>query len=106
PLFLPLALLLSVWVRPSAVSHGVRWWISWRERQEGFIVDIDKIDAPFLRPIAIRQLRLRNARDDTIRIDFTITDATFDLNFKHILLHRRGRAIANLSIRELQAECG
>src|SRR5207302_10984226 len=104
-LFLLLAALLAFWFTPFAVSHGVRWWISWRARQEGFIVDIDKIDAPFLRPIAIRQLRLRNARDDTIRIDFTITDATFDLNFKHILLHRRGRAIGNLSIRELQGEC-
>src|SRR3977135_2130450 len=103
-LFLLLVLLLSVWVTPFALSHGVRWWISWRARQEGFIVDIDKIDAPLLRPVAIRQLRLRNARDDTLRIDFTITDATFDLNFKHILLHRRGRAIRNLSIRELHGE--
>jgi len=99
-----LALLLSVWVTPFAVSHGVRWWISWRARQEGFIVNIDKIDAPFLGPVAIRQLRLRNARDDTIRIDFKITDATFDLDFKHILLHRRGRAIRNLSSRELHGE--
>jgi hypothetical protein len=31
-------------------------------------------------------------------------DAVFDLNFKHILLHRRGRAIRNLSIRELHGE--
>ena len=87
-LFVLLALLLSVWLTPFAVSHGVRWWIWWRARQEGFIVNIDKIDAPFLRPVAIRQLRLRNAHDDTFRIDLTITDATFDLNFKHILLHR------------------
>src|SRR4029077_2338243 len=103
-LFLLLALLLSVWLTPFAVSHGVRWWISWRARQEGFVVNIDKIDAPFLRPVAIRQLRLRNAHDNTFRIDLTITDATFDLNFKHILLHGRGRAIHNLSIRELHGE--
>ena len=68
------------------------------------MVKIDKIDAPFLRPVAIRQLRLRNARDDVLRIDLTITDATFELNFKHILLHTRGRAIRNLSIRELHGE--
>src|SRR2546430_240642 len=103
-LFLLLAALLALWFTPFAVSHGVRWWIWWRARQEGFIVNIDKIDAPFLRPVAIRQLRLKNAHDDTLRIDLTITDATFDLNFKHILLHRRGRAIRNLSIRELHGE--
>src|SRR6266853_5909505 len=103
-LFLLLAALLALWFTPFAVSHGVRWWIWWRARQEGFIVNIDKIDAPFLRPVAIRQLRLKNAHADTLRIDLTITDATFDLNFKHILLHRQGRAIRNLSIRELHGE--
>ncbi len=103
-LFLLLAALLALWFTPSAVSHGVRWWIWWRARQEGFTVNIDKIDAPFLRPVEIRQLRLRNAHDDSLRVDLTIMDAVFDLNFKHILLHRRGRAIRNLSIRELHGE--
>jgi hypothetical protein len=103
-LFLLLAALLALWFTPFAVSHGVRWWIWWRARQEGFIVNIEKIDAPFLRPVAIRQLRLRNAHDGTLRIDLTITDATFDLSFQHILLHRRGRAIRNLSIEGLHGE--
>jgi hypothetical protein len=103
-LFLLLAALLAVWFTPFTVSHGVRWWIWWRARQEGFTVNIDKIDAPFLRPVAVHQLRLRNAHDDTLRVDLTITDAVFDLDFKHILLHRRGRAIRNLSIRELHGE--
>jgi hypothetical protein len=102
-LLLPTAL-LAVWLTPFTVSHGVRWWILWRARQEGFTVNIDKIDAPFLRPVAIHQLRLKNAHDDTLRVDLTITDATFDLDFKHILFHSRGRAIRNLSIRELRGE--
>jgi hypothetical protein len=103
-LLLLLAALLAIWFTPFAVSHGVRWWICWRARQEGFVVNIDKIDAPFLRPVVITQLRLRNAHDGTLRVNLTITDAMFDLNFKHILLHRRGRAIRNLSIRELHGE--
>ena len=103
-LFILLAALLAVWFMPFAVSHGVRWWVWWRARQEGFTVNIDKIDAPFLRPVVIRQLRLRNTQDDALRVDLTVTDAMFDLNFKHILLHGRGRAIRNLSIRELHGE--
>jgi hypothetical protein len=103
-LFLLVAALVALWFTPFAVSHGVRWWIWWRARQEGFTVNIDKIDAPFLRPVAIQQLRLTNAHDDTLRIDLTITEATFDLDFKHILLHRRGRSIRKLSIRELHGE--
>jgi hypothetical protein len=103
-LLICLAALLTVWFTPFAVSHGVRWWIWWRARQEGFTIHIDKIEAPFLRPVAIRQLRMKNTHDDTFRVDLTITDAVFDLNFKHILLHRRGRAVRNLSIRELRGE--
>ena len=99
-----LALLLGIWITPFAVSHGVRWWIWWRARQEGFTVKVDKIDAPFLRPVVIHQLSLRNAHDDALRVEVAITDVLFELDFKHILLHRQGRAIRNLSIRELRAE--
>src|SRR5215471_15440297 len=103
-LFLLIAVSLAVWFAPSAVSHGIRWWIWWRARQEGFTVNIDKIDAPFLRPVVIHQLHLTTAHDDSLHIDLTVTDATFALNFKHILLHRAGRAIRDLSIRELHGE--
>jgi hypothetical protein len=102
--FVLLAALLAIWLTPFAVSHGIRLWLTWRARQEGFIVNIDKVNAPFLRPVVIRNLRLKNARDDVLRVDLAVTDATFDLNLKHILLHRRGRAIRNLSIRELRGE--
>src|SRR5437899_13078029 len=99
-LFLLLAALLALWFTPFAVSHGVRWWIWWRARQEGFIVNIDKIDAPFLRPVAIRQLRLKNAHADTLRIDLTITDATFDWNSSITFLTERVRPFGNLPFRE------
>src|SRR5206468_7567923 len=87
-----LALLVAIWFTPFAVSHGVRWWILWRARQEGFTINIDKIDAPFLGPVGIHQLRLRNAHDDTLRVGLRITDAVFALVFKHILLQTRGLA--------------
>jgi len=103
-LLLLITALLAVLFTPFAVSHGVRWWIWWRARQEGFTITIDKIDAPFLRPVVIRQLGLTNAHDDTLRVNLTVTDATFALNFKHILLHQGGRAIRNLSIRGLHVE--
>src|SRR5436189_823278 len=99
-----LALLVAIWFAPFAVSHGVRWWILWRASQEVFTVNIDKIDALFLRPVSLHQLRLTNQHHATLRVDLTITDVSFDMDFKHILLHRRGRAIRTLSIRELHEE--
>jgi hypothetical protein len=99
-----LAALLAIWFAPLAVSNGVRLWVLWSARQEGLSVNVDQIDAPFLRPVVIRRLHLRSTRDDTLRVDLTATDARFELNFKHILLHTRGRAIRNLSIGELRGE--
>jgi len=94
--------LLAIGLAPFAVSNGIRLWIWWAARQEGFIASIDKIDTPFLHPVVIRQLHIKSRRDDALRIDLTATDASVGLNFKHLLLHMRGRIIRNLSIRELR----
>ena len=99
-----LAALLAIAFSPFAVSNGVRLWIWWMARREGFIANIENIDAPFLRPVVIRQLHLKSARDDALRVDLTATDARVGLNFKHVLLHARGRVIRNLAVRELRVE--
>ena len=108
-LFLPSALvvllaLVAIVLAPFAVSNGIRLWIWWAARQEGFIASIDQIDASFLRPVVIRQLHLKSMRENALRVDLTATDASVGLNFKHILLHMRGRIIHSLSIRELRVE--
>jgi hypothetical protein len=96
--------LLAITLAPFAVANGIRLWVWWAARQEGFIASIDKIDASFLRPVVIRQLHLKSMRDNALRVDLTATDASVGLNFKHLLLHMRGRMIQNLSIRELRVE--
>ena len=95
---------LAVAFAPFAVSNGIRLWIWWAAKQEGFIATIDQIDASFLRPVVIRQLHLKSTRENALRVDLTATDASVGLNFKHILLHMRGRIIHSLSIRELRVE--
>ena len=103
-LIVVLLALLSIVLAPFAVSHVVRLWVGWVARQEGFIVSIDKIDTPFLRPVLIRQIQLKTKREDALRVDLTATDVSVGLNFKHILLHMGGRIIHNLSIRELHVQ--
>src|SRR5438132_9266135 len=99
-----LAALVAIVLTPFAVSNGIRLWISWAAKQEGFIATIDQIDASFLRPVVIRQLHLKSMRGNALRVDLTATDASVGLNFKHILLHMGGRIIHSLSIRELRVE--
>jgi hypothetical protein len=96
--------LATVLLAPIAVSNAIRIWIGWFARQEGFVATIDGVDAPFLRPVAIRQIHLKSARDDAVRFDVTVHDARVVLNLKHVFLHLSGRDIRNISIREFHAE--
>jgi hypothetical protein len=96
--------LLAVCFSPVIVAKSIRLWISWKAHQEKLTVTIDKIDAPFLRPVLIRGLRLSSTPDSTFRTDLTISQASFELNLKTILLRTRGRAIRNLSVTGLRAE--
>src|SRR5262245_9523593 len=94
----------AVLLAPIAVSNGVRLWVRWFARQEGFVATIDGVEAPFLRPIVIREIHLKSVRNDAARIDVTVNDARVALNLKHIFLHLSGRDIKNISIREFHAE--
>src|SRR5215208_6790588 len=93
--------LASVLLAPIAVSNGVRLWVWWFARQEGFVATIDRLDAPFLRPIVIRQIHLKSVRDDAVRVDVTLVGVRVVLNLKHAFFHLTGRDIRNISVQEL-----
>src|SRR5215813_148627 len=103
-LLIVVATLAAILLAPIAVSSGVRLWVWWFARQEGFVATIDNVDAPFLRPIVIGKIHLKSIRDDAVRIDVTMIDARIVLNLKHIFLHLSGRDIRNISVREFHVE--
>ena len=103
-LLILLAALIAIWFAPLLVSNGIRLWVWWKARQEGLVVNLDQIDAPLLRPVVIRGCRLRSGPDNAFQFEFTVKQASLDLNFKHILLGTRGRAVRDLSIQELRGE--
>ena len=103
-LFVLLAVLIVIWFTPFAVSNGIRLWVWWNARQEGLIVKIDKIDAPFLRPVTLRGLNVTSTSGNAFRIELTATQASAALNLKSILLRRGGRAIRSVSIQQLRGQ--
>ena len=103
-LLILLVALFVIWVTPFAVSNGVRSWIWWKARHEGLIVNVDSVDAAFLRPIVVGGLRVKSAPENAFRIDLTVAEASFDLNLRRILLRMRGRAIRDLMIQGLHGE--
>ena len=96
--------LAAVLLAPIAVSNGIRIWVGWFARQEGFVATIDGVNAPFLRPVVIHQIHLKSARDDAVRVDVTVLDTRIVLNLKHVFLHLSGRDIRSISVGEFHAE--
>jgi hypothetical protein len=103
-LLLLLIVTLTIALAPLAISNGVRLWVWWFARQQGFVANIDKIEAPFLRPIVIHGFQLKSSRDDALRVDISAMDARIALNLKHILLRVGGQDVRNVSVRELDVE--
>src|SRR6188474_1184457 len=77
----------AVLLAPIAVSNGVRIWVWWFARQEGFVATIDQIEAPFPLPLVIRLLHLKSVLANVVLVDVNVLDARLDLNVKHISLH-------------------
>jgi len=89
---------------PLLVSSVLRLWIWWKARQEHLSVTIDKIEAPLLRPVVIRGLRLETAQETRFRIEAQAVRISAALNLKAIALHTGERAIRNISVDGLRME--
>src|SRR5712691_8282326 len=96
--------LFTIWSAPFAVSNGLRLWIWLKARQEHLTVKIDKIEAPFLRPVVMRGLRIVSAPDAAFHVEVNAPQSKLGLSLKAILLHASGRAIQTLSVDDLRME--
>ena len=84
-LFVLLAVLIAIWFTPFAVSNGIRLWVWWKGRQEGLIVKIDKIDAPLLRPVTLRGLKVTSTSGNAFRIELTATQASAQTTYEAVI---------------------
>ncbi|HEY2125519.1 MAG TPA: hypothetical protein VGG94_08670, partial [Chthoniobacterales bacterium] len=87
---------------PLIVANGVRLWIWWQARQQHLTCTIEKIDAPFLGPVELRQIHL-TGKGATL-IDLTVARVRLTLNLRSILLRTRERAIQSLSAQDVRGE--
>jgi hypothetical protein len=99
-----LLFLFTIWSVPFVVSNGLRAWIWWKARQERLTVKIDRIEAPFLRPVVMRGFHILSAHDAAVHTEVNAARITVDLSLKTILLHTSGRAIRTLSADALRME--
>lgn len=89
---------------PLLVANGLRAWLKWKARQQKLTCDIEKIEAPLLRPVVIHGFHVVSGADAAFRMDVRVKRAVVELNLRSLLLRMRDRAIRTLTIEETQAE--
>jgi hypothetical protein len=93
---------LIVFCNPLLVATGVRCWVWWQARQQKLTCTIDRIDAPFLRPVELTGVHVSGT--GALRFDLAATHMKVSLNLRSMLLRTRGRGIAAVTADEVRGE--
>jgi hypothetical protein len=79
-IFVLVAGALDALLAPLVVAHGLRFWLRWVAKREGLTAEMAQVDAPFLRPVTIRQFRLTPAAGKGQQANLTAATVVIDLN--------------------------
>src|SRR5262245_28368090 len=90
---------LDVLLAPLVVAHAVRWALEWVARREGLTATMDQVEAPFLQPVRIRNLRLTSSPGAARQVSFEAENVKLGLNL-------RGRIFSSQAtlLREIQID--
>ena len=86
-----LAAILAVFLTPLVVAGGLRLWLTRAAQQEGLHIELEKIEAPLLRPVVVYKMRLVSQTDAAFRVVADVSRAELALNFAAIFNQSRGR---------------
>jgi hypothetical protein len=97
-LVLLLVAALDALFAPFVVAHGVRLWLEWAAHQEGMKAEMEMVEAPFLRPVTIRNLRLTADRAVSHEVSLKAAMVVVDLNFRGWIFARRTPFLRSINI--------
>jgi hypothetical protein len=78
------AILLAVCFAPLIIAGGLRVWARRAAHREGLSLELGAIEAPFLRPVIVRNLRVRSDPGLPFQIDCTAPRVELGLNLSGI----------------------
>ncbi|MEO5754273.1 MAG: hypothetical protein ABIR38_06165 [Chthoniobacterales bacterium] len=81
---------------PFVVSRGVRFWVEWAALRQGLQASMGQVEAPFLRPVTIRQLSLQAAPGARREISLRIETLVLDLNLRGWIFRTRSRILQSV----------
>jgi hypothetical protein len=88
---------LVVCLAPFVVPVGLRWWVSRLAGREGLQIEFGKIEAPFLHPMVIHDVRIASTPDAAFLTTGAAPRLEMDLNFWAIFDNSRGRLLRSFT---------
>lgn len=82
---------------PFAVSTGLRLWVTRAARQDGLNIEFGKIEAPFLRPVLLHELKINSSPGTSFHVLASAARVELDLNLAAIFFQSRGRVLRSLN---------
>jgi hypothetical protein len=84
-----IAAVLVLVLAPLIVANGVRLWAERLARREGLQLQLEKIEAPLLQPVVVRNLRIESGPDALFLIKCTASRLDLDLSLSGIFTGAR-----------------
>ena len=81
---------------PFVIAHGVRFWIGWAAKKHHLVAEVGEVEAPFLREVTIRNLRLTSAGGAATEVAFNAATLVVDLNIRGWLFAKRAHLLRSL----------
>jgi hypothetical protein len=94
------AVLLAVCFAPLIIAGGLRFWAQRVAHQEGLRLELGEIEAPLLRPVIVRNVRVRSEPGSPFQIDCTAPRVELALNLSGIFSGSK-RSLRDLQIDSL-----
>jgi hypothetical protein len=92
---------LDALLAPFVVAHGVRLWVSWAAKQQGLSAEIERIDAPFLRAVTIRNLSVGPGKGARRDVSLRAASVVVDLNLRGWIFGERARLLRSAHVDRL-----
>jgi hypothetical protein len=86
---------------PFVVARGVRFWIWWAAKRQGLSAEIERVDAPFLRPLTIHNLSVAPGKGPAREVSLRATTVVVDLNLRGWIFREHSSLLRSVRVHRL-----
>jgi hypothetical protein len=97
---------LDAFFAPLIIARGIRFWIWWTAKEQGLSAEIERIDAPFLSPVTIRNLSVNPGKDGGRDISFRAASVVVDLNLRGWIFGGRASLLRSAHLNGVSGQVG